>query len=155
MWRLLPVYLLVSCAATDHRQPVGGEQPRDHGRIVRQVELPMDSPARTAEGQPRKRNFNRRGAEGWLDETGAWHIRQEVRHGRLRRGVYETGIQLGTGDSSCSKVEWLTGVQYTTRLRHCNSAIRIHAAGGTFPDLANRFEDVNCARVVVRCDGVC
>ena len=93
--------------------------------------------------------------QGWLDETGAWHIGTEVHHGRLRCGTYETGIQLGRGKPACSEVEWLTDVEYATRLRHCNSATRLHAGGGVFSDAENRLEEVTCVRIVVRCEGTC
>jgi len=156
MWRLLPVFLLVSCAVNDQQQPASGEDQPDQWRIVRQVKLPVGSSAQTINGQPSKKTFQRQGMEGWLDNTGAWHIEMDVHHGRLRCGSYETGIQLGRGNPACSDdVEWLTGVQYATRLRHCNSASRLHAGGGEFSDAANRLHDVTCVRVVVRCEGIC
>jgi hypothetical protein len=154
MWKLLPICLLVSCAAND-QQPASGEDRSSQGRIVRQVELPVGSSAQTTSGQPVKKTFQRQGMSGWLDETGDWHISSEVHHGRLRCATYETGIQLGRGNPACSDVEWLTGVEYATRLRHCNSATRIHAGGGELADGANRFAQTTCVRVVVRCEGTC
>ena len=161
MWKLLPVCLLisccllVSCAVNNQQQPgSGGNQP-NQGRIVRQVELPVESSAQTISGQPSKKTFQRQGMQGWLDATGAWHFSGEVHHGRLRCATYETGIQLGQGNPACFNVEWLTGVEYATSLRHCNSATRLHAGGGKFSDAANRLEDVNCVRVLVRCEGAC
>ena len=52
-------------------------------------------------------------------------------------------------------VEWLSGVEYATRVRHCNSASRLHAGGGEFSDAANRYNEVSCVRVLVRCEGAC
>ena len=147
MWKLLPICLLVSCAVND-------QQP-GQSRVVRQVELPVELSAQTIDEQPSKKTFQRQGMQGWLDETGAWHFSGEVHHGRLRCATYETGIQLGRGNPACSAVDWLTGIEYATRLRHCNSATRIHAGGGKFSDTANRFEEVTCVRVVVRCEGTC
>ena len=155
MWKLLPICLLVSCAVNDQQQPVSGGNQPNQGRIVRQVELPVESSAQTISGQPSKKAFQRQGMRGWLDETGAWQFSGEVHHGRLRCATYETGIQLGRGYPACSTVEWLTDVEYATQLRHCNSAIRIHAGGGKFSDMANRLEEVTCARVIVRCEGTC
>ncbi len=155
MWRLLPVFLLVSCAADDVKQPAHGEHQPDQGRIVRLVELPVVSSTQSVDGQPSRRTFEKQGIKGWLDETGVWHIEAEVHHGRLRCGTYETGIQLGRGNPACSDVEWLTGVESVTRQRHCNSATRLHRGGGRFSEAASRFEEVSCVRLVVRCEGTC
>jgi hypothetical protein len=155
MWKLLPVCFLVACAVTEPQKSTSGENQSTQGRIVRQVELPLESPAQTVNGQPSRKSFQGARIQGWLDETGAWHIRTDVHHGRLRCGIYEAGIQLGRGNPACSNVEWLTGVEYATRLRHCNSASRPHAGGGKFSNAANRFEEATCVRVVVRCEGTC
>lgn len=155
MWRLLPVFLLVSCAANDAKQPASDDHQPDQGRIVRLVELPVASSAQIIEGQPSRRMFEKQGIQGWLDDTGAWHIKAEVHHGRIRCGTYETGVQLGRGTSACSDVEWLTGVESVSRQRHCNSATRLHRGGGRFSDVANRLEEVTCMRLVVRCEGTC
>lgn len=156
MWRLLPVFLLVSCAVTDQQPPADGESQPNEGRIVRQIKLPLASSAQAVSGQLSTKTFQRQGVEGWLDETGAWHIEVDVHHGRLLCGNYETGIQLGRGKPACSDdAEWLTGVEFGTRLRHCNSASRLHVGGGKFSDAASRFGEVTCVRVVVRCEGAC
>jgi hypothetical protein len=89
------------------------------------------------------------------DAGGAWHMQREVHHGRLRCGSYETGIQIGRGAPACSAVEWLTDIEYVTRLRHCNSASRVHAGQGRFPGLADSLQDVSCVRIAVRCEGAC
>lgn len=155
MWKLLPVCLLVSCAVNDQQPPDAGQGQSGQGRIVRQVELPLRSSAHSPEGQPARRSFEAKGTQGWLDASGAWQINREVHHGRLRCGSYETGIQLGRGNPACSSVEWLTNVEYATRLRHCNSASRVHAGGGSFSHVADRLEAVSCVRIVVRCEGTC
>jgi hypothetical protein len=148
MWKLLPVCLLVGCAATGQQQP-------NQARIVRQIDLPLEPSTRSADDQPSKRAFQGTRIQGWLDETGAWHIRTEVEHGRLRCGTYEVGIRLGRGNPVCSSVEWLTGVDYATKLLHCNNAARPHVGDSKIYDMANRFEEVTCVRVVVRCEGTC
>jgi hypothetical protein len=74
MWKLLPICLLVSCAVNDQQQPVSGGNQPNQGRIVRQVELPVESSAQTISGQPSKKAFQRQGMRGWLDETGAWQF---------------------------------------------------------------------------------
>jgi hypothetical protein len=155
MWKLLPLCLLVSCAVYDQQQQTSGENQPGQGRIVRQVELPVESLGQSGSDQTLKKTFQRQGIQGWVDETGAWHLSSEVQHGRLRCATYETGIQLGKGNPRCSEVEWLTGIEYGTRLLHCNSAARVHVGGGNFSSAAPRLEEVTCVRVVVRCEGTC
>ena len=155
MWKLLPVFFLVSCAAVEQQESASDDKQAEQGRIVRQFQTSLESVQASVDGQPSRRAFQGNGVQGWLDGTGAWNIRAEVHHRRLRCGVYETGIQVGRGNPGCSNVEWLTGIEYGTRLRHCNSASRVHGGGGLFTDLANRLEEMTCARVVVRCEGTC
>jgi hypothetical protein len=92
---------------------------------------------------------------GAVEESGAWNIRAEVAHKRLRCATYETGIRLGVGDASCDKVDWLTEVQYGTRQTQCNGATVIHAGRGSFDLPRSTIAPVNCVRVVVRCSGAC
>ena len=154
MWRLLPVCLLVACAANE-QQPGGDGKQQQQFRIVRQVELPLRSSAAGGHGQRATRTFQGGGMEGRVDATGAWRIEGEVHHTRLRCASYEMGVQLGSGNPACSRVTWLTGVEYVTRVRHCNSASRLHTGGGTFSEVANRLEEISCVRVLVRCAGTC
>ena len=155
MWKLLPVCLLASCTLADRQSPAGGGQPSQQPAIVRQVELPLVSSAPSAVGHPARMTFQRQGLQGWLDASGAWHIEGEVHHARLRCATYEMGVQLGSGRPACSEPEWLTGVEYVTRVKHCNGASRLHAGGGQFFDVVDRFEVVSCVRVLVRCEGAC
>lgn len=155
MQKLLLVCLLFSCAVNAEQQTATGESHYNPVNVVRQIELPVESSAQTVNGQPSKKTFQGQGMQGWLDNTGAWHIRGEVHHSRLRCGNYETGIQLGRGNPVCADVEWLTNVEYVTSLRHCNSATRLHTGGGEFSAAANPLDEVTCVRVVVRCEGTC
>ena len=155
MWKLLPLCLLVSCAVYDQQPQSSVENQPGQGRIVRQVDLPVASSGQTVSGQPSKMTFQRQGIQGWVDDTGAWHISSEVQHSRLRCATYETGIQLGRGNPACSEVEWLTGIEYATRMLHCNSAARVHTGDGDFSSVAHRLEEVTCVRFVVRCEGAC
>jgi len=154
MQRLLLVCLLFSCAVNAEQQTATGES-HNPVNVVRQIELPVESPAQTVSGQSSKKTFQGQGMLGWLDDTGAWHIKGEVHHNRLLCGNYETGIQLGRGNPACADVEWLTRAEYVTSLRHCNSATRLHTGGGEFSATANRLDKVTCVRVVVRCEGTC
>ena len=161
MWKLPPVCLLlacclpVSCAVNDQQQAASDENQPAQSRVVRQFELPLVLSAQTSSGQPSRSTFQKQGIQGWLDETAAWHFSGEVHHGRLRCATYETGLQLGRGNPGCSNVEWLTDVEYVTRMRHCNNVTRLHVGDGRFSGMASRLEEVSCARVTVRCEGAC
>ena len=152
---LLPLALLLSCALNDQQQPAaGGDQPQQF-RIVRQVELPLTSSAEIMNHQPARKTFQRQGIQGWLDEAGAWRLEVEVHHGRLRCATYETGIRFGRGNPACDNVEWLDDIEYASRVRQCNSASRLHTAGGEFFAIADGVSAVSCVRVLVRCEGAC
>ena len=161
MWKLPSVCLLlacclpVACAVNDQQQAASDENQPAQGRVVRQFELPLGLSAQTISGQPSRSTFQKQGIQGWLDETAAWHISGEVHHGRLRCATYETGLQLGRGNPGCSNVEWLTDVEYVTRMRHCNNVTRLHVGDGRFSGMASRLEAVSCVRVAVRCEGAC
>lgn len=155
MWRFLPVLLLTSCAVPDQQQPAGSAGQSSEWRIVRQTEISLEPSTEAVGGQPAKMVFRSTDVRGWLDVSGSWHFKAEVRHNRLRCATYQTGIQLGLGNTACSDVSWVGGVEYATRLRHCNSAARLHVGSGTSSDRTNGMVDVSCVRVVVRCDGIC
>jgi hypothetical protein len=155
MWKLLPVLFLVSCAAIDPQRPNNGDSGSAQGRIVRQVELPLQPVAQNLSGEASKKSFQRSGIQGWLDNKGVWQIRTEVHHSRLRCGTYRVGIQLGKGSPVCTNVAWLTDVEYVTRQLQCNSASRPHAGGSRFSNATKLFKEVTCVRVVVRCEGAC
>ncbi len=155
MWKLLPVLFLVACASIEPKPSASGDEQSTQGRIVRQIALPVESSTQTVDNQLAKKAFQRTGLSGWLDDTGAWHIRAEVQHGRLLCGTYQVGIQLGSGNPACANVVWLSEVAYATRHLHCNSATLPHSGGGEFSNSANRIEEVTCVRVVIRCEGAC
>ena len=155
MWKLLPVCLLAACSMHEQQPGTGDNSGSEPGRIVSQVDL-VATPAEQGDAdQPPRVSFQQQGIRGWLDRTGAWHIRREVAHNRLRCATYETGIRAGTGNPGCSDVEWLSDVGYATRMRHCNSATRLHEGDGRFDSSGDRLEGVTCVRVVVRCQGAC
>ncbi len=153
MWRLLPLCLLVACVATEPRKSNPGEGARAAPtRVVRVMDLPLQPPRVIVEGEPVRWTFRDFNVSGWLDENGDWHVRSEVSHGRIRCAAYEVGVQLGKGLPACSNFQRLNGVAWATRVRHCNSATRIHSGGGSFAD-TKAVEAATCARVVVRCEG--
>jgi hypothetical protein len=90
-----------------------------------------------------------------VQASGSWNISAEVRHDRLRCATYETGIRLGQGDASCKEIEWLTDVQYGTRMTQCNGATLIHSGGTRLSLPPSSIGTANCVGVVVRCTGAC
>ena len=155
MWRLVPVLLLVSCAAQQSDVSVGEAGGREGSRIVGTIDLPLMPAPRPDAGQPAAKEFQGRDTRGRVDESGTWSIRSAVTHARLRCATYETGIQLGQGDADCSDVSWLSTLQLGTRQTHCNGAARIHAGGGELPVTKDAFRAANCVRVATRCSGAC
>jgi hypothetical protein len=155
MWRLLPLCLLVGCAALEPNGPSDGNSGAAQTRVVRTSNLPLSTSATTIDGKISHKTFQSSGISGRVDSTGFWELRALVSHGRLRCGVYQVGMQLGSGNRGCSEVRWLTDVEYVTRERHCNSASRIHTGDGRFPDARERFPVLTCVRVVVRCERNC
>lgn len=155
MWRLLTVFLLASCAVNDSQRTAGEGDQINGDRIVQQVTLRLGPAAPAVDAEGSRMTFRKRGTHGWVDDTGAWQIEAEVDHGRFLCASYEVGIQLGVGDPACSNVTWLTEPEFVTRLRHCNHATRLHTGRGRFTDPADRIDEANCVRVVVRCEGSC
>jgi hypothetical protein len=146
---LLP---LAGCATQD--PTAAGPEPQasaQAGTLVRQVVRPLP-PAPPGAGP---RTFAAQGMQGWVRESGAWGIRAEVAHAGLRCATYEVGIQIGRGDSSCTDVSWLGGIDFATRLSHCNGAVRIHAGEGNLGPDTKTVATANCVRVVTRCSGGC
>ena len=155
MWRLLLIILLTSCTTTDHKETASDENSPDGHRIVNVLDIPLNLSSQPSTEQPLAREFSRGETQGWIQQTGAWHISSTVVHTRLRCATYKTGIQLGKGNPACSNVEWLTNVDYGTKRTHCNSATLVHTGGGEFANMTDLFEASTCVRVVIRCGGVC
>lgn len=155
MWRLLPIILLVSCAANESSETASGEDQANNYRIVNTRDIPLDLSATSGADQPLTKEFQQQDTRGWIRETGAWNISNAVVHTRLRCATYETGIQLGRGNPDCKNIEWQTDIDYGTRQTHCNSATMVHAGGGQFEDIKGILNSATCVRVVVRCTGPC
>ncbi len=156
LWRLLPLALLASCAANEPGNNVaddgGGGQSI---RVIGDFELKRASTSGFNDPPADTKVFQWGDSSGRIQNTGSWHITSTVHHTRLLCATYEVGIQLGQGNSACSQVGWLTDVKYGTRRTQCNSATLIHTGGGEIDQMGRIFDNATCARVVVRCEGVC
>ena len=155
MWRLIPIILLVSCAVNEHKETAAGGESSESFRIVRILEVPLEPSSLRDSVHLPSMVFRHRESSGRIEEDGVWSITGPVTHNRIRCATYETGIQFGRGNPACSHVEWLTGIEYGTRQRHCNSATLIHRGGGKFTGVEEVFGTLTCARVVTRCAGTC
>jgi hypothetical protein len=141
---------------TDPQHTGSGDTNASEPRILRTVELPLSTAVPSLSGQPSIRSFSGAGLNGQVNSAGEWTIRAKIGHTRLRCGIYEVGMQLGHGDSQCIDVRWITGIEFVTRERQCNSSTRIHAGGGQFSSTVGRVVGAaNCVRAVVRCQGTC
>lgn len=155
MWKLLPLLLLVSCAAQEPNDSVSQAPRPDSSRIVSTLDLPLLPAPATGAQQPATKDFQTGETRGRVDDSGAWNLRTSVTHRRLRCATYETGIQLGRGNADCSNVRWTSPVQFGTRRTQCNAATLIHAGGGELAITSDTFEASNCVRVVTQCSGPC
>jgi len=154
-WKLLSLVLLASCAASEQTETPSAQSQQGDFRIRSTVDLRLLSPSEPVGGQPARREFRRGDTEGWMTIAGLWSLRTPVQHSRLLCAIYETGIRLGRGDPVCTNVRWLTETEFSSRRRHCNSAVMIHLGEGRFPEGPQLFSEANCVRVVTRCQGIC
>ncbi len=92
--------------------------------------------------------------KAWLRDNGNFLLEGYIRHNHFRCGTYELGIQFGVGDG-CVNVEWLSEPMYISRQRQCNQAVLHHDGSGNVPEAAARFNEVSCAQLYIKCDGVC
>jgi hypothetical protein len=147
---LLPVLvsLLAACTAPD-------EQPEDSYRVVNRVDIELRPMDERVEDQSFRRAFDQRDIEGSFTESGAWSIKGVAEHNRLRCGIYEMGLQIGTGAPACTAVKWLNDIQYRTRERQCNSASLLHSGGGNMSLSREQLASATCVRIVTRCSGTC
>jgi len=103
-----------------------------------------------------EKEFNfRDGLKARLYSSGDFNVEAVIQHRRLRCGDYSVGVQFAVGKTSCADAEWLSELRFLTKLKHCNSATRLHLGGLRDESLATQFERVTCARVQIKCRGVC
>jgi hypothetical protein len=92
--------------------------------------------------------------KAWLRDNGDFLLEGYIRHNHFRCGTYELGIQFGKGDG-CVNVEWLSQPVYISRHRQCNQAVLHHDGAANVPELAGKFNEVTCAQLSIRCNGIC
>jgi len=155
MQRLLFIIglLAVGGCATDEAARSDGAQ--DAPRIIQETKLPLSAVRQGAQPAERRWTFTTQSIQGSLDASGAWSVRAEIDHPRLRCATYEAGIRVGRGDSSCDNVEWLTTPQFGPERRQCNQATVVHSGTGRIDLPQGASGRINCVGVVVRCSGAC
>lgn len=149
---LIAMVLAAGCA-TPGSNP--GSADRQTPRVLTLADLPLAPAAAGGPDGAGARPFGSGPIQGRLDASGAWRLRGEITHRRLRCATYELGLIAGRGDTSCNGVDWATEPAYATRLTHCNAATRIHSGGGDLGLRGTAVESLNCVRVVTRCTGAC
>lgn len=92
--------------------------------------------------------------KAWLRNNGNFLLEGYIRHNHFRCGTYELGIQFGVGDG-CVNVQWLAEPMYISRHRQCNQAVLHHDGSGSIPEAAAKFNEITCAQLFIKCDGVC
>jgi len=92
--------------------------------------------------------------KAWLRDNGNFLLQGYIRHNHLLCGTYQLGIQFGKGDG-CVNVEWISEPVYVSRQRQCNQAVLHHYGSGNVPEAAAKFDEVTCAQLYIKCEGVC
>lgn len=141
------VLALTGCAQQE--TPAGAAQ-SDEPRIVRQIDRPLLPAA--ADGE---RAFRDGFARGALSADGAWRVRAEIMHPRLRCASYAVGVRFGSGDDGCTDVDWQTDAEFLPSHRQCNNAGVIHSGVGSVDLAPEAIDALTCARVMVSCTGAC
>lgn len=92
--------------------------------------------------------------KAWLRDNGDLYVAGYIRHNHFRCGVYQLGVQFGSGDG-CVNVKWYSEPIYVSRHRQCNQAIYHHDGYDNDPKLADKFDHITCAQLTIKCEGTC
>lgn len=92
---------------------------------------------------------------GWLRENGDWYIEGTIQHRSFLCADYRLGVRFGHGNPACVNVDWFNDVQYATRQKQCNNAIYNHSGYESDSQLAEHFQSITCAKVIIKCNGAC
>ena len=155
MQRLLLIAGLLAIGGCASEEAARSDASPDAPRIIQETRLPLQTERASAQPAERRWTFTTQSIQGSLDGSGAWSLRAEVEHPRLRCATYEAGIRVGRGDASCDNVEWLTAPQFGPERRQCNQATVVHTGSGTLELPQSAVGSVNCVGVVLRCSGAC
>jgi hypothetical protein len=155
MHRLLLVAGLLAIGGCASDPTSRGDDPQDAPRIVQETRLPLQAERADARPAERRWTFTGPSAQGSLDASGAWSLRAEIEHRRLRCATYEAGIRVGRGNASCENVEWLTAPQFGAERLQCNQATVVHTGSGSVDLPPSTVGNVNCVGVLWRCRGAC
>jgi len=153
MHRLLVIAGLLAVGGCASDQAARSDGAQDAPRIIQETKLPLSAVRQGAQPAEPRWMFTTQSIQGSLDGSGAWSLRAEVDHPRLRCATYEAGIRVGRGDASCDNVEWLTAPQFGPERMQCNQATAVHAGNGRLDLPQGATAGINCVGVVVRCRG--
>ena len=155
MQRLFVIAGLLALGGCASDQAARSDGPEDAPRIIQETRLPLQPMRAGAQPAEHRWTFATQSIQGSLDASGAWSVRTEIDHPRLRCATYEAGIRVGRGDSSCNNVEWLTAPQFGPERRQCNQATVVHSGTGRIDLPQGASGRINCVGVVLRCSGAC
>jgi hypothetical protein len=153
MQRLLVIAGLLAVGGCASDQAARSDGSQDAPRIIQETRLSLNTVRAGAQPAERRWTFTAQSIQGSLDGSGAWSLRTEIDHPRLRCATYEAGIRVGRGDASCDNVEWLTAPQFGPERLQCNQATAVHAGNGRLDLPQGAIGSINCVGVVVRCGG--
>jgi hypothetical protein len=155
MQRLLLIIGLLAIAGCATDEAARSEGSQDAPGIVQDTPVPLRAARPGASPGQRQWTFTTQSIEGSLDGSGAWTLRAEIDHPRLRCATYEAGVRFGRGNASCDNVEWLTAPQFGPERLQCNQATLVHTGNGRVDLPQGAIGSINCVGVVVRCRGAC
>ena len=92
--------------------------------------------------------------KAWLRDNGDIHVEGFIKHNHFRCGTYQLGVQFGSGDG-CVNLKWNSEPIYVSRRTQCNQALLHHEGYQNDPKLAGKFNEITCAQLLIKCDGVC
>ncbi len=153
MHRLLLIIGLLAIGGCATDEAARSDDTQDAPRIIQETKLPLSAVRAGAQPLERRWTFASQSIQGSLDGSGAWSLRAEIDHPRLRCATYEAGIRVGRGDASCDKVEWLTAPQFGSERLQCNQATTVHTGSGRLDLPQGAIGGINCVGVLVRCRG--
>lgn len=124
---------------------------------LKKISAPARKPAVVLPSDPKQLDFvfdKSSDMKAWIRENGDLFIEGFIRHNHFRCGTYQLGIQFGKGDA-CANVEWFSEPVYVSHKRQCNQAVLHHDGYQNDPKVVAKFNEITCAQLFIKCEGVC
>lgn len=124
---------------------------------LKKISAPAKKPALVLPNDPKQLDFlfdKSSDMKAWVRENGDLFIEGFIRHNHFRCGTYQLGIQFGKGDG-CANVQWYSDPVYVSHKRQCNQAVLHHNGYQNDPNVVAKFDEITCAQLFIKCEGVC